>query len=566
MKKLIILVFVCMSINANILYKSNFDKEIFLDINSSFYTIDLSTLYYYDGYVDFVEELNNDKDIFVFEFGNNEESKFTKVLYGAFKDHKDALIVVNNLPLRLKNNKPYISKMDKFQKLYKKFHKKNSIIMKPSIDGKTNMEVEKKIYNKKERIEFFDSIKYILETHPEIQEQVAVVAAAQNEKDEQNSLFLPTVDFSYTKGKVNSIEDSTETSAKTKFSSKDVTATWNVFNGFADQNHYKLIGYKYDSSIYNKQRIIDEFIYKFIKAYIELIKTKEICNLGNINLKKYNEYVNKTKLKQKYGMSSLSNSMSIFKKQIATQINYIETNEKQYLDALYEIQNYIEVGDNSEILMSQKDIDINIDNFKLNDLLIEAVELHPKALKANIEIYLAKQKLKKENKNFMPIVDFVAKRSETEDTYVDKEETVKETTIKVQTKINLFNGGKDYYAIKRKTNEYKQKQFAYQKVIRQIKYDVKTSFNSYKTLKEKSLLMVKSLANSKKSYMAAKYDFEFAKINEEGLINAMESFQDAQIKDIEFKYDVILAKYKILFSIGNVYNRLENKIKNRIKK
>ena len=46
----------------------------------------------------------------------------------------------------------------------------------------------------------------------------------------------------------------------------------------------------------------------------------------------------KIKLKEKYGMSSLSDSTSIYKKYVNSKINYIETNKKQYYDILNSVR------------------------------------------------------------------------------------------------------------------------------------------------------------------------------------------------------------------------------------
>ena len=89
--------------NANIAYKSNFDKKVFLDLNPSYYTINLTTLYSYDEYKEFIKELNIKKDIYVFEFGDDEKTLMTKVLFGVFKSYKEALLAVDKLPQVMKN-------------------------------------------------------------------------------------------------------------------------------------------------------------------------------------------------------------------------------------------------------------------------------------------------------------------------------------------------------------------------------------------------------------------------------------------------------------------------------
>ena len=122
MKKLLIIMLLCFSISANAMYRSHLDKKEFLALDPLSYTINLSTIYNYDGYTDFVDELNTDKNIFVFEYGDNKDALMSKVLYGVFASYNDALAAINKLPKRLKENKPTVNTIGKFQELYKYYH------------------------------------------------------------------------------------------------------------------------------------------------------------------------------------------------------------------------------------------------------------------------------------------------------------------------------------------------------------------------------------------------------------------------------------------------------------
>ncbi|MCK5111840.1 MAG: TolC family protein [Arcobacteraceae bacterium] len=558
--KLFILIFVFVTLEANIMYKSHIDKKTFLEIDPSFYTINLATLYYYDDYKEFIQELNTQKDIFVFEFGDNEDALLTKILFGKFKTYKDALIMVTKLPERLKNNKPYINKIGEFQDLYKKYHNKKNTIIYP-VDSKdiSHYASKQSLTDNEERIAkitFADAFIEVMGTNPTILEQDIALKIAQNEKDDAFANFLPTVDYSYEDGKIYDAYDSTGATLKTGSKTQSLTANWNLFNGLQDYRYYKVINLKYKSTLLDRKDVIDTVLFEFIKAYIGFLKTKDIYEIGNKEIASYQDYIEKKKLKDKYGMISMSNRAAVTKKYITAQINHLETNQKRYYDALFGLQEYIDIDENTQVLITKDEANVNISEYNFNNIIKKTIDKNSKYLQSDIEVKLAQQNLQKEYKNFMPTIDLVAQKLETDITYTDRSEINNETSIKFKAKINLFKGGKDYILIKKKINEYKQKQEEQKSVMRKVKYNVKTAFNEYKSLEDKSLLLQKLLTAAKKAYKAAEYDLLYAKTDEDGLLSALESLHSIEKQNAELKYDLMISKYKLLYKIGTIQDKL----------
>ncbi len=563
MKKLLIIVFICISINANVIYRSHLNKKDFLALNPLSYTINLSTLYDYDGYQNFINELKTDKNLFVFEYGDNKSTLMSKVLFGVFRSYNEALDAVNNLPIRLRKNKPTVNTIGKFQELYKHYHINTDVLagFVPIRDMKKA--ISKQNINKNGKtINFNESIIHILKTNSIILEQNAAVQMAINEKDGAYSGFLPVVDATYDKSRVYNASDNTG-SAKDKSTSKSLSASWNLFNGLEDYNFYKVKNNRYKSTLLNRQEVVDELLYEFVKAYLDFLKNQEIYKLGDENLIAYQKYVEKKKLKDKHGMLSMSKGAFVTKKHITAQINHIETNKKRYFDALFELQKYIDIDEKSNILLDFETIDINIEDITFNNIINQTIKKNAKYLQAQVEINLVKNNLDKEYKNFYPIVDLVAKRSEIDDTLVDgTQEIKKDTTIKFQTRINLYNGGKDFNEVKKLKNEQKQKIHEQESVKTKVEYNAKTALNDYKNLKEKSFYLNDLLIAANKAYTASQYDFTYAKVDEDIVLSALESLQDIKKQNIESRYDILISKYKLLYRIGIIQDNLRN-IQNR---
>jgi outer membrane protein TolC len=192
-------------------------------------------------------------------------------------------------------------------------------------------------------------------------------------------------------------------------------------------------------------------------------------------------------------------------------------------------------------------------------LLQIAKTSHPLLLQAKSEISFAKTQIDMEKKGYYPIVDFVASRDQRTADYQDstKNEDSQSTTVKIQASFNLYSGGKTKYLIRQRQNNYMAKKYELQNRIREVAYGVKLRYNEYRVLKEKNDLVDKNLEYSQKAYEASKYDFEFGKITQDSMIGQLESFISNKDTVIDFKYDTIIAKYKVLASMGVLYKQFE---------
>ncbi len=556
MKYILMIIFSYILLQANIEYKSHIDRKLFIDTNPSFYTINLATLQHFDGYTEFSNILEKDNNLFIFEFQNNDEI-LTKVLMGSFEKYDDALSTLVKLPKRLIiNNKPYIDTIGKFQDIYKTYHPKKNILN----DTLKNEEIElPQIQQEIKTVNFLNSFDEILKEHPQILEQISILKTEEANKNEAIGNFLPSVNYSYDKSiTTDSYRKVADASAPVEYTKHELSANWNLFNGFSDYNNYKQYEIKYLATKYSTQQAIDDIILKFILAYIDIIKQKESLALSKNNLDDNKLYMEKQKLKSEYGMTSLSESIKLKNRYLTTKLNYKE-NQKKYFDSLYMLQRYVNIERNS--IMLDTSLEFELTYKTLQEALDQLQSINPYILESKQNILVSKGQLNKEYKNFLPTLDLRVARSKKED-FINSNTTdiVNETTILLQGKINLFNGGKDYNKINSKLQEYKQKQNKSQSVIQETQYNVKVAWQKYETTKLKLEFIKKNYLNSQKAYEAAKHDFNFAKIDINGLQSVLDDLYSSQLKLTNQKYDLLISKYEIVKAIGNLQEIIQNRM------
>jgi outer membrane protein TolC len=86
------------------------------------------------------------------------------------------------------------------------------------------------------------------------------------------------------------------------------------------------------------------------------------------------------------------------------------------------------------------------------------------------------------------------------------------------------------------------------------------SFNKYYLLSTKNDFAKEAVQKREDEYVAANYDYKFAKLDANGLLDVTDSLYNAKREAIEAYYDFILVKYEILKNLGLIQEYFEGQI------
>ena len=123
--------------------KSNF-KHKFLTSNSNYYTINLAYTNSEKRAQKLLDKYDINDNAFYFSFRYTKPLQ--KIMYGVYKTKQEAKIALNNLPKRLKANRPIIERVSKKQQLYSKYH--GSYIKSNLVKNLTSKKEEKVLVKK----------------------------------------------------------------------------------------------------------------------------------------------------------------------------------------------------------------------------------------------------------------------------------------------------------------------------------------------------------------------------------------------------------------------------------
>lgn len=388
-------------------------------------------------------------------------------------------------------------------------------------------------------------VQQLLIQNPTLNEQYQILSALQQDIEIAKAAFKPTVTLNYRQTKYSQSNPDEQTDSRTE----DVTVKYNIFNGFKDEKEQRIKEKYYDATKSTKDQVVSDLVYTLAEAFVEIQRQKEILVIAKLNLNDYDKWIKKEKIRFQNGLISLKDYAKINSRDTIQRMNYQEM-MRTYKDSISTFEKYID--------FDKKDIEIfeelNIDSvyFKSRKLSLDDAKIFSPYIKeAERNILLYKEKADKSKVNFYPTVDLVGKKSQLKDDFKNRaSDKTEETTLMLEAKLELYSGGKDQADYEMKLSEYRQKLQKRDEVLRDVAYKINLAHNKYELVAVKEQFLNKLISQREESYIGANYDYKFAKIDANGLLDVVDDLYDAKKQFIENKYNIVLAKYKILSDIG----------------
>lgn len=403
-------------------------------------------------------------------------------------------------------------------------------------------------------------VKKLLEQNPSLQEKYELLKSFESDIDKAKALFKPTVSLNlryddYIKSEP---DDFTYTQ------SGDITMRYNIFNGFKDIEELNIQKYNYKSNKYLNEQVEIDLIYSLAEAFMNIQKQNDILKLAQNNLNDYDLWISKENIKFQNGMVSLRNYATIQSRDTTQRMNYREL-KKQYRDNISTFKRYLD--------FQEQDVEsfenLNPQSKYINDKTSAYYDLNthsPYVKQSNEIVAMYQEKLQQAKVNFYPTVNLIAKRNRLDENYerIDTEKT-NETSIAIEASLELYSGGKDKANYEKIFFEYKSKQSKQADIKRDVKYKLDLAFNNYELSLEKENFLQHLIKKRENALLGASYDYKFAKISADELLDNVDDLYSAKKMYIENKYNKLLNKYKILNVVGTLKNTIlkdENKDEN----
>ena len=390
-------------------------------------------------------------------------------------------------------------------------------------------------------------VEKLLVENPTLNEQYELLKSVQQDIKIAQAAFKPTVALNYNYTKYTKSDPDNQSNTK----EKDITVKYNLFNGFKDEKEINIKKYNYLSLKYKKDQIQTDLIYKLVEAYITMQKANELGDLARLNKKDYIQWLEKEKIKFQNGIITLKDYAKVQARAIKREINF-EEEIKRYVDSIATIRKYIDFDDKD--LDYLEELNYNSKYFQNNSLAFEDSKImSPYIQEAEQNIILYKEKLQQSKVHFYPIIDLIGKKRVNDDNYdIAATSTTKETTLGLTATMELYSGGKDEANYEKKLFEYRQKLRKKDEVYRDVKFEIQLSFNKYEMVVVKNEWSEELIGKRTEELVGANYEYKFAKVGANDVLDSVDNLYEAKKQFIENKYEIVLAKYKLISDVGTI--------------
>ena len=402
-----------------------------------------------------------------------------------------------------------------------------------------------------------DYVKRLLVESDTLKEKYNLLKSFESEIKIANASFYPTatLNFKHTEYQESEPDKFTDTQ------SKDITLRYNVFNGFYDTEESDIRTYNYKSKQHLTEQIEGDLVFSLTEVFIGIKRQKDILKLSQSNLEDYDLWIAKEDIKFQNGMISLRNYAKIQSRDTTQRMNYREL-YREYKDNISTFSRYLDF-DEFDVPYFEELNPISKYLENKDEAQKDIVEFSPYVKESEQIIQMYKEKLEQSKVNFYPIIDLIAKKRQLDEHYeVAPSDETKETSIALEAKLEFYSGGKDKANHEKKLFEYREKLAKREAVIRDVNYRLDLAYNKYELAIQKKILLENLILKREDSLLGASYDYKFAKIDANELLDAVDDLYVAKKLFIENKYDMLLSKYQIFNHIGLIKNIiLENEKK-----
>jgi len=399
-----------------------------------------------------------------------------------------------------------------------------------------------------------DVVSQTLENNPIIKERLENYRATREEIGTSEAGYYPTLDLQSSIGRkaTGRVSGSADVAEETyNIFQNSLILRQNIFDGFSTHEQVTYQKMRTLSASYSFLEKANDITLQTIKAYINLLKERELLTNSKDYLDNIEKLYIKVKKAYKAGLTKMSEVSKIQSSLSLARSNYLVQENKISIVAY----NYRRVTGQIADLKSMQRVSFN---HKLppneEQASMFALEYNPSVLVGNYNIKGAEALYRESKSKFYPKLDLEISENYNEDYNKNYNNGINTIDDRFQAMLvlsyNLFNGGADEASRRNKLSKLSQEISVTQDLRRQVMESLDLSWSAYDLANEQIPFLEhynKESTNTLKLYNK-EYD-----MGERSLLDLLATQNDLKrSKDeiINAKYNMLLAKYRILDAMG----------------
>jgi len=392
-----------------------------------------------------------------------------------------------------------------------------------------------------------------LDSNPIIKERLENYRATREEIAISEAGYYPTLDLQSSVGRkaTGKVSGSPDIAEETyNIFQNSLILRQNIFNGFSTHEQVTYQKMRTLSASYSFLEKANDITLQTIKAYINLLKERELLTNSKDYLDNIEELYNKVRKAYKAGLTKMSEVSKIQSSLSLARSNYLVQENKISIVAY----NYRRVTGQVADLRNMESVSFN---HKLppnqEEASMFALEYNPSVLVGNYNIKGAEALYRESKSKFFPKIDLEVSENYNKDYNKDynKFNAVDDRfQAMIVVSYNLFNGGADEASRRNKLSKLSQEVSVTQDLRRQVMESLDLSWSAYELANEQITFL--EHYNKESSNTLKLYNKEYD-MGERSLLDLLATQNDLKrSKDeiINATYNLLLAKYRILDAMG----------------
>lgn len=403
-------------------------------------------------------------------------------------------------------------------------------------------------------IDLQDSLQEIVKTHPSIIGAEKEYQAVRLELEQARQGFRPTLDFEAEAG-YEYDKNSTTRFKEDEFEVKGAKfiLRQELFNSHGTHFDIKKSTAKAKSTFENYLDKTNQITFESITAYLNILKKYSLLNLAKENVDIHRRILKNVKIRLEQGIGKKSELERVAGRLAASQGKYVVKNNG-YKESIYIFHKYLGRYVNGE--------DLSIPSFNdellpvtLEDALKALTRNHPVLKMGQYNIDTKYFEYKKFKMRFTPKIDLEVSEGWRQGfSGVIGEEKNFQAVVKFR--YNLYNKGNDRDESSRMISMIHKENEVVKRLKRSLLNDLQLTWSGYRMLFSQMQAIRKNRFFMQKVLKSYKEEFKLGKRKLINILDAENEFQSAKSLLEKTKYDLMIAKFRILFTVGTIQRDL----------
>ena len=405
------------------------------------------------------------------------------------------------------------------------------------------------------RLSLTSSVREVLDTNPQVLEKLKDYNASVAASERSRAGFFPVVETAAETGYQRVSNSNTFYNEEDDgVSAASVTLRQNIYNGGFTSNDVAAKTALARARLFDFCDKANSVAFNSVEAYINLLKYQRLYDLAVENVAIHKNILASVKERIHAGTGSTSELSRVQGRLAAAQSKLIMRNN-DYKRAVYKFHQLIGRYVDAEDLVLPK-FDAALLSANLKEAFATLSKHHPRLIAADFKVDSQRKQYLRDKSQYYPTLDLEASQRWSED-YNGTDGDDEDGRVLLKLRYRLYDGGARSALAQQNISLLNRQYQARNRIKRSLLTDLQLTWSGYKLLQSQIGALRKNMFFTREALNAYKAEFRLGKRNLINILDAENEYQSARAALAAVRFDLITAKYRVLYSTGTLVEGLQ---------